>query len=84
MEALATPELLVSKSLIANEPSAARQVEPLVYTIPDACKLLSIARSSVYRLLDSGKLGSVTIGKRRLITAASIRALAGIAPQASA
>lgn len=46
---------------------------PLLHPIPRAAKLLGIGRTSVYELLDEGKLASVHIGRRRLIPDASIK-----------
>lgn len=38
-----------------------------VFTIEEAADYLGISRGSVYRLLDTGKLGSAHVGSRRLI-----------------
>ncbi len=46
---------------------------PLLHPIPRAAKLLGIGRTSVYELLEEGKLSSVRIGSRRLIPDASIK-----------
>jgi excisionase family DNA binding protein len=51
-------------------------VEPLLYSIPDAAKVLSLGRSKLYGLISEGHLETVTIGRRRLIRAESMRALA--------
>lgn len=49
--------------------------EVLLVAIPEAARMLGISRSSVYRLLDQGKLATVKMNQRRLVTVASIRAL---------
>jgi excisionase family DNA binding protein len=36
--------------------------DSLLLTIREACALLRVSRSSFYRLLDSGKLATVTVG----------------------
>ncbi len=36
-------------------------------TVKQACRRLMISRSTLYKLMDSGKLSSVNIGSRRLI-----------------
>ena len=36
-------------------------------TIPDACDLSGLRRSSIYKALGAGKLKSVKVGRRRLI-----------------
>ena len=51
-------------------------MEPLLYSIPDAAKALSVGRSKLYELISDGALETVTIGRRRLIRVDSIRALA--------
>jgi excisionase family DNA binding protein len=49
-------------------------VEPQLrlYRIPDAMRLLSISRSTIYEQLQSGRLRSVHQGRSRLIPAAAI------------
>ena len=39
-------------------------------------KALGLGRSKTYELIQAGKLETVTIGRRRLVRAASVRALA--------
>jgi excisionase family DNA binding protein len=51
-------------------------VSPLFHQIPEACRLLGVGRSSVYVLIASGKLASVSIGRRRLIAASEIERFA--------
>ena len=43
--------------------------EPLFIRPQDAAKLLSISSATVHRLLDSGEIPSVVIGKRKRIPA---------------
>ena len=50
--------------------------EPLLYSIPDAAKALSLGRSKLYELITEGRLETVNIGRRRLVRAESVRALA--------
>ena len=52
-------------------------MEMLLVSIADAAKALSIGRTSVYELIRSGELETRKMGRRRLITAASIKRLAG-------
>ena len=54
-------------------------MERLLYPIPDAAKALGLGRSKIYELLADGQLESISIGRRRLVKAESIRALAGVA-----
>jgi excisionase family DNA binding protein len=52
-------------------------MEKLLVSIIDAAKVLSIGRTSIYELIRSGELETRKMGRRRLITAASIKRLAG-------
>lgn len=49
-------------------------METLNVAIPEAARALGIGRSGVYELLNAGKLKSVKIGSRRLVTVASVKA----------
>lgn len=50
-------------------------MEPLAISINDAAKALGIGRSSVYALLKTGSLDAIKIGRRTLLTTASVRRL---------
>ena len=50
-------------------------MEKLLVSIPDAAKALSIGRTSIYELMRSGQLETRKMGRRRLITADSLRRL---------
>ncbi len=52
-------------------------METLLVSITDAAKVLSLGRTSIYELIRSGDLETRKMGRRRLITAASIKRLAG-------
>lgn len=47
----------------------------LTYRINDAAKALSLGRSTIYKLINEGKLKSVTIAGRTLIPRAEIERL---------
>lgn len=49
--------------------------EILTYRINDACRVLSLGRSTLYKLMGSGKLRSVTIAGRVLIPRSEIERL---------
>lgn len=49
------------------------RLEPLSVDIPEACRLTGLGRSKLYQLLGNGEIASVKVGKRRLITVASLR-----------
>lgn len=50
-------------------------VEPLAYSINEACRVSSLGRTRLYQLIGEGRLEVRKIGKRTLIPAASLRAL---------
>jgi excisionase family DNA binding protein len=52
-------------------------VEAMLCGVSDAAKVLGLGRSKIYDLIAEGKLQTVTIGRRRLVRVASIKALAG-------
>ncbi len=56
---------------VAAETEAAA---PLLYTVPEAATLLRIGRSSLYELMATEQLRSITIGSRRLIAAEDLAA----------
>jgi excisionase family DNA binding protein len=52
-------------------------MDPVSVTIPDACKAIGVGRTTVYELIDDGKLDAIKVGGRRLIKVSSIRRLVG-------
>lgn len=50
-------------------------IEPLAYSINEACRVSSLGRTRLYQLIGEGRLDVRKIGKRTLIPAASLRAL---------
>ena len=55
--------------------TAATELQPLAYSIPDACRVTTCGKTKIYQLISEGKLASTTIGKRRVILADSLRRL---------
>lgn len=51
-------------------------MEALLCSIPDAAAALGLGRSKVYELIGEGQLQTVSIGRRRLVCVASVRAFA--------
>ena len=43
-----------------------------LYDVPEAMALLNLSRTQVYELIRSGRLLTVTVGRRRLVPAAAI------------
>ena len=52
-------------------------MDPVLISIMEAAKILSLGRTSIYDLINSGALETRKIGRRRLVTVESIRRLAG-------
>lgn len=50
-------------------------LEPLAYSVSEACRVSSLGRTRIYQLIGEGRLEVRKIGKRTLIPAASLRAL---------
>ena len=50
-------------------------LEPLAYSVAEACRVSSLGRTRLYQLIAEGRLEARKIGKRTLIPAASLRAL---------
>jgi excisionase family DNA binding protein len=50
-------------------------LEPVATSVNDAAKALSLGRTSIYALIKEGRLEKIKLGRRTLITVASIRAL---------
>ena len=50
------------------------QGERLLYRVPEAMAMLSMSRTQIYEQIRSGRLVTVTQGRRRLVPAASITA----------
>jgi excisionase family DNA binding protein len=47
----------------------------LAYRVEDAAKSIGVSRATVYRLIASGKLKTVKIGRIRLVSARALNAL---------
>jgi excisionase family DNA binding protein len=47
----------------------------LLLSVPEACEMLGLSRSSIYALMRMGSLESISIGRRRLIPVAAVDAL---------
>jgi excisionase family DNA binding protein len=57
-------------------PKPAEDLSPerMLYPLKEIQQMLSISRTMVYQLLSDGQLPSVTIGRRRFVTAAALSA----------
>ena len=50
-------------------------LDPISYSINDACKVLGLGRTYLYQMIGDGRLEARKIGKRTLIPASSLRRL---------
>ncbi|MEZ5709069.1 MAG: helix-turn-helix domain-containing protein [Blastomonas sp.] len=50
-------------------------LEPLAYSINDACRVSSLGRTRLYELIAEGRLEARKIGNRTIVPAESLRAL---------
>ena len=50
-------------------------MEPIALSVADTAKSLSLGRTSIYSLINEGKLATVKIGRRTLVKMDSIRRL---------
>jgi len=50
-------------------------LEPLAYSINEACRVSSLGRTRLYQLIAEGRLEALKIGKRTIIPAESLRRL---------
>lgn len=48
---------------------------PITLTVSEALRLSGLGRTTLYGLIAEGKLASSTVGRRRLISYASLKAL---------
>jgi excisionase family DNA binding protein len=55
--------------------STAPPLDPLAYRVNDAIRVSGLGRSSIYKLIASGKLRSIMVAGRRLIPADALRDL---------
>jgi excisionase family DNA binding protein len=48
---------------------------PITATVNRTCHVTGLGRTTIYQLIGSGKLKTTTVGRRRLVSYASIEAL---------
>ncbi|WP_426572151.1 helix-turn-helix domain-containing protein [Aquihabitans sp. McL0605] len=58
-------------------------MDRLAYPITDAAERIGVGRTTLYGLIESGDLESVTIGRRRLVTEDALRAFLARRAQAA-
>lgn len=52
-------------------------MEPITISIRAACQAVGVGVTTLYQLINDGRLETVTIGQRRLVKVSSIRRLIG-------
>jgi len=52
-------------------------MKPLLVSITETAEALNLGRTSIYALINEGKLETLKMGRRRLVTVASIKHLVG-------
>lgn len=75
LSALTTPDTSGAPTRGRGKPPIA--IQPIWVSVVDAMRLTSIGRTTLYKRIADGTLRSTTVGKRRLISVASIQALGG-------
>jgi excisionase family DNA binding protein len=60
---------------VGNSTMNTAPIDPLAYSVHDACRVSSIGRTKLYALIAEGRLEARRIGGRTLIPAASLRRL---------
>lgn len=61
-----------------------REEVRLAYPIPEAAQAIGVGRTTLYAEIAAGRIATVTIGRRRLITRAALEAyLASLTDEAS-
>lgn len=46
--------------------------EKLSYSVGDSCNMLGIGRTKLYALINEGRLSTIRVGRRRLVTRVSL------------
>lgn len=50
-------------------------MDPLLLRVEDAAEALGIGRATLYRLISAGAIGTVKVGRRRLVPVEALQAL---------
>jgi len=48
-------------------------MQKMLYTVPEACKMLSVGMTRMYELINAGDLPAVKIGRKTLIRSEAIK-----------
>jgi excisionase family DNA binding protein len=66
---------MVHFEIISFAEHGSSRVEKITVSVMDAAKAMSVSRSTAYLLIGEGKLRTIKLGRRTLVTVESIRAL---------
>jgi excisionase family DNA binding protein len=58
-------------------PPSSNSLEPLAVTVRQACEASNLGPTTIWKLIGTGALATVRIGRRRLVLYASLKALLG-------
>ena len=50
-------------------------IKPLAVTVKTACKLIGVGRTTMWALIKEGRVKTTNVGRRRLVTYASLESL---------
>lgn len=56
-------------------------LEPILVSVPEAARMLSVCRATFYKLLETGDVRAVKHGRRTLIPVTALRAYAASLPE---
>jgi excisionase family DNA binding protein len=73
--AVRTSQRMTATELAPIAVTMATELDPITVTIQQACALSGLSHTTIYKLINAGKLRSVKIGRRTLVTYASLRGL---------
>ncbi len=65
----------MSQSVTKTLPLASNELKPLTVTIATTRKISGLGNTTVWALIKAGKLETVRVGRRRLVTFRSLEAL---------
>ena len=58
---------------MAENFSSESRLDPIAVTVDEACRVMGIGRTTLYELLQGGEVRGFSVGRRRLVSVASIR-----------
>jgi excisionase family DNA binding protein len=68
-------EVAMSVSNVSASDSKKQIEKPLTVSIEEACRLIGVGRTTMWQLIKSRRVATVSVGRRRLVIYASLEAL---------